>query len=221
MKKTICCALALFLCLTGCQKQEENVADLSSADIAEAIIESQTEQVEDGAIYYADGVEASEIAVRRFTNAESCRKSEEILGQYIEARASVFQGYAPKEAAMAENGMVSVHGTYAALLICQSPQDAKDAFLKSFSTEGSIAETVTVSAAETNGPLKAAPQKDVYDAAAVTEAWKTGDESVFRRTHLHSYQPGLRTCKEQGPEKGNQSGDRSGWRRRFERRRGF
>lgn len=136
MKKTICCALALFLCLTGCQKQEENVTDLSSADIAEAIIESQTElpaltqvlwgeedfstwiseyyllqteQVEDGAIYYADGVEASEIAVLRFTDAESCRKAEEILGQYIEARASVFQGYAPKEAAMAENGMVSVH----------------------------------------------------------------------------------------------------------------
>lgn len=90
------------------------------------------EQVEDGAIFYADGVEASEIAVLVLTDEKNAVTIKAALSKYIESRAGVFEGYAPQQAALAKGGIVSVNGKYAALLICKDTSAAKAAFLNCF-----------------------------------------------------------------------------------------
>lgn len=55
----------------------------------------QAEQVADGVICYADGVEASEIAVLVMADEKDCKEAEEDLKKYIRNRAGVFEGYAP------------------------------------------------------------------------------------------------------------------------------
>lgn len=56
----------------------------------------EAEQVDGGVICYADGVEASEIAVLLMADEKDCKAAEEALNVYIQNRASVFEGYAPQ-----------------------------------------------------------------------------------------------------------------------------
>ncbi len=159
MKKISCYfeVLLLLLALTACSGQQAVETSRTPSEIAEAIIESQSElpalnpltaedeyfasylsdfylldseQVEDGAIYYADGVEASEIAVlvmKDQSNAETIRKQ---LLEYLTIRAGVFEGYAPQQAALVKDGVVTTNGKYVALLICADTESAQLAFRK-------------------------------------------------------------------------------------------
>lgn len=92
----------------------------------------QAEQVSDGVICYADGVEASEIAILHLADEKDCQATGEALNEYIQNRASVFEGYAPQQEAMVKEGIVVENGRYIALLICPEPQSAKEAFLDCF-----------------------------------------------------------------------------------------
>lgn len=115
-------------------------------------------------ICYADGVEASEIAVLVMKDEKNCKAAEEALNEYIQNRAGVFEGYAPQQAAMAKEGIVAVNGRYIALLICPEPQTAKEAFLGCFgkSTESSEND---------------AESENLYNAEAVLQAYRSGDDS--------------------------------------------
>lgn len=148
--------LAALLLLTACRAEPQ--AELPPpADVARAILDSQTElpamesltpedeafssyveqyyqipadNVEDGIICYAGGVEASEIAVLIIT--EDAEGAVDALQDYIVSRAGDFMGYVPAQAAMAEQGLTSVSGRMAALLICPDPEGAQAAFLACF-----------------------------------------------------------------------------------------
>lgn len=146
----------LIFSLSGCRAEPQ--AELPPpADVAQAILDSQTElppmesitpedeafsayveqyyqipadDVEDGVIYYAGGVEASEIAVLTLT--EGADSPEAALKDYITSRAADFTGYVPAQADMAGQGLAAVSGRMAALLICPDPEGAQAAFLACF-----------------------------------------------------------------------------------------
>ena len=222
MKKISCYfgVLLLLLALTACSGQQAVETSCTPAEIAEEIIESQSElpalnpltaedeyfatylsdfylldseQVEDGAIYYADGVEASEIAVlvmKDQSNAETIRKQ---LLEYLTIRAGVFEGYAPQQAALVKDGVVTTNGKYVALLICADTESAQLAFINCFGENAPSESTVKpVSQAETPVPEQTTPSSDVsneppesdstddaYDADAVLLAYETGDMSAL------------------------------------------
>lgn len=86
----------------------------------------------DGAICYAGGVEASEIAVLVLEDTGDSGAAEQALLNYRDNRVDDFTGYVPAQAAMAENGVVIINGRYAALLICPEPETARTAFQACF-----------------------------------------------------------------------------------------
>ena len=85
-------------------------------------------QVEEGAVFYAGGVSALEVAVLRLADGAGTGEAEQALQDYIDDRAGSFAGYAPEEAAILEQSTALVRGRYAALLICPDQQAAKAAF---------------------------------------------------------------------------------------------
>ena len=94
------------------------------------------DRISDGVIRYADGAEASEIAVLVLADESYAEAAEDALAAYMENRAGVFEGYAPQQAALAKGGTVVTNGNYAALLMCPDPAAAKEAFLRCFGESG-------------------------------------------------------------------------------------
>ena len=148
-------ALILSLGLTACGGTAPVEAAGSALDLADAILQSQSDvpplepltldseafapyasslynidpdTLEDGAIYYAEGVEASEIAVLVFASQEDAQAAEAALSDYLISRADSFTGYVPEQAALVRNSKVAAQGRYAALLICPDPEAAEVAF---------------------------------------------------------------------------------------------
>lgn len=224
MKRTRYTILAILLLfsLVGCSKQQSSKTDMTPADIVESIVKSQseipaleqitvedesfdtwisdyysvqTEKVENGAICYADGVEASEIAVLLMVDEKDCKVVKEKLNEYIQSRVSVFEGYAPQQAAMIKEGIVVVNGRYIALIICPDPQTAKEVFLDCFDkTMESIEssrngkdnakdktstgkESALASGSETKEMPEAAEEGEIYNEDTILQAWKSGDDS--------------------------------------------
>ena len=219
MKKLLCFIFTLLLIfsIAGCSKKQTSETDMSLDDMIGVIQLSQqelpelthitpedadfttwlsdyyfmqSEQVADGAICYADGVEASEIAVLVMADEKDCKEAEEDLKEYIQNRAGVFEGYAPQQAAMVKAGIVVINGRYIALLICPEPQTAEKVFLDCFGknaessgaseenggsdTEEDVAVTVS---SEAEKPEPSAGMGNSYDAEAVLQAYRSGDSS--------------------------------------------
>lgn len=162
--------------------------------------------LEDGAICYAGGVEASEIAVLVLKDAADMETAEEALKAYKTTRTGNFAGYAPAQADIAENGLVTVQGRYAALLICPDPEAARKSFQGCFEagwtppdTEGIFQEdglpsntegvsqkgglpSDTEGVSQENGlPPEPAPSQDTdaYDHDAIVSAFHSGESSTL------------------------------------------
>jgi hypothetical protein len=130
--------------------------------------------LEDGAVFYANGAFATEIAVLQLTGNADVPEAERLLRQYIEARADAFSGYAPGEAAMLNHSAVASHGRYVALLICTDPQTAKAVFLACFSANPPSLPDMAESQAPDADP--AAPENgNGSDAGGLTGSQGIGD----------------------------------------------
>ena len=88
----------------------------------------------DGAILYAGGVNAQEIAVLRLMDGADGDGVVKALEAYIESRAGAFAGYAPEQYAILENASAVRRGQYAALLIAPDQDEAVDAFAACFTS---------------------------------------------------------------------------------------
>lgn len=216
MKKIQCVAsilLILFL-FVGCSQKQSNDTDMTPAEMVNVITESQSEltelsqitfgdndfssylsdyyllnseQINDGAICYADGTQASEIAVLILNDVSDAKAIEETLNQYIENRSKVFEGYAPQQAAMVKNGEIVTNDKYVALLICEDTASAKNAFLSCFRKNQKVSSTTEAKSESVTEPNKKEDSdktKDEYDADAVLQAWKTGDTSSLSDINL-------------------------------------
>jgi len=243
------------LLLTSCNTSLKTVTQYSPGQIAEAVITSQdsisvlqpllpdddyyadylldiyqfkTDIIIDGAVYYADGMLADEIAVFLLSDNSGVKDIKDALVKYKESRTEEFTGYAPEQAAILENGVVITHGNYVALLICENPQNAEAVFLTCFSdnppkikdkaalsssedgenssdaetsgadTSGAETSGADMSGADTSGTVTSGtvtsgadteittgepsdetddPENDIFDSAALLEAWRSGDKS--------------------------------------------
>lgn len=161
MRKIQCYVTMLLLVFsfTACTQRQSLETESTPIEIAEAVINSQSaiptlsklisgdeefnayisdyylldsEKVNEGVICYAEGVEASEIAVLVLKDESDAKLIEERLFAYIKNRAGVFEGYAPQQAALVKNGVVVINGKYVALFICEDTSAAKTAFLNCF-----------------------------------------------------------------------------------------
>ena len=141
---------------------------------------------DDCAVYLSpDPVSAFEVSVFRLTAQADTDAVLEGLEAYRLDRQGAFTGYAPDQAALAEEGAVvpSGGGDYASLLICEDADAARDAFYAALEQS---APTVS-SPAATNDPAVYAgrvPYTDpgvddmtVYDTSAILAAWRSGDPS--------------------------------------------
>lgn len=181
MRKIQCyvAMLLLIFSFTACTQQQSLETRCTPAEIAEAVINSQSaipalskliygdegfdaylsdyylldsEKVKEGVICYAEGVEASEIAVLVLGDESDAKLIEKSLLAYVENRSGVFDGYAPQQAALVKNGDVVVNGKYVALLICQDTSVAKTAFFNCFEDNekiSSVEETTSTPIGET------------------------------------------------------------------------
>jgi transglutaminase-like putative cysteine protease len=167
--------------------------------------------LQNGAIYFADGAEASEIAVLELTEEAEPEQVAVELEQYITRRASDFTGYFPQEAALVQNSTVSVNGDYVALLICEDPTAAETTFLACFGAEppalpatpviteptepaapamATEAETEAETATEADAATEAETAAGIitsaveYDHDAIVAAWQNGDWSGLSEKNL-------------------------------------
>lgn len=142
--KQLILALALCLSLTACAATptEEVKTDLTTAQIAQAVRESQPDsgalsaltedQVFDhltlawgleeswteAAVYTASGMDGQEIAVLLLAEGVDIAAAAETLETYRQGRQGDFYGYAPDQAALLENAKILSQGRYLALLAC-------------------------------------------------------------------------------------------------------
>ena len=218
MKKiTSVFALLAVLLFSGCTQQEEITTAMNAIQIAETITNEcdrladlsiitfadenfsvwlsdiyniSKEQVTDGVICYAEGARADEIVILALKEKQDAESVREALTEYKENRVKAFEGYAPKEAVLAENGIITVNGRYAALLICADTSKAEKAFLNCFENvtessenknngiSGVQTEQASVSTdAESSVTSEKTETVNGYDHDAVIEAWKSGDDS--------------------------------------------
>lgn len=102
--------------------------DPDFSDFAPLYLGELSGELTDGVICYPFGPLASEVTVFQFSSPDDAAKSASALEEYRDRRAGTFFGYAPEEAALAEEGLVLVRGGFAALIICYDADTAGDAF---------------------------------------------------------------------------------------------
>ena len=196
---------ALFLpilLLSSCAQKQAVDSSLTLLEMSEAIINSQSElpvlastlsgeddfsfylsnyyrldseQIESGVIRYADGVEASEIAILVLTDESAVNSARDALTAYIENRAGDFAGYAPAQAALAENGIAVVNGRYAALLICADTEAARSAFLNCFASDSAPGNSSSPRLETSSQSIEQTSTDLSYDAQSVLDAWRSGE----------------------------------------------
>lgn len=216
MKKIQYCVIAMCMIFsfTGCGKKQSTETDMTTKEIAQAMIDSQSELsnlaqitwkdeefasyltndyqidkelVEDGTICYADGANANEIAVVALKDKKDSETVQKALEEYMQNRAGVFEGYAPQQAAMVKDGIVVKNGNYIALLICQDISAAKEAFLDCFgeNKKNTSKEKSTSEEEDKKEPKKNSKKtEDTYDSKAVLKAWKSGNDSDLSDLNL-------------------------------------
>ena len=139
---------------------------------------------DDCAVYLSPNpVSAFEMSVFRLTAQADTGAVLEGLEAYRLNRQGAFTGYAPDQAALAEGGaaVLSGGGDYAALLICEDADAARDAFYAALEQS---APTVSSPAATNDSAayVGRVPYTDpgvddmtVYDTSAILTAWRSGD----------------------------------------------
>ena len=117
------------------------------------------DDVSDGAVFYAGGVYALEVAVFRLADGGDGSEAVRALEGYIDARAGAFAGYAPEQYAVVEGSEAVSRGQYAALLICPDLAAAKAVFDACFTSDPPL-ETAGDPPSPAPAPVEAAPEPE-------------------------------------------------------------
>ncbi len=183
----VCCLLCL---LSACGEREPAETDWSEAQMSRAVWDAQgpgeyqmlqwgdedfTRYVRDyyqvdpaelagGAVFFAGGVSAREVAVLRLKDPAGGKTAEAALRAYITGREGAFAGYAPEQYAILKQSVTACRGTYAALLIGPYPEEAREAFSACFTSappeEEPALPGVPSGAPAQDGPLPPASPED-------------------------------------------------------------
>lgn len=199
--------------ISGCSAKSDS--DISADKIAEAIIERQPNpslyakhmtfeddsfdvyldnifgenagKIIDGVLYYADGVNACEVLVIQVSSDCSTEEISENLQDYVENRASSFYGYAPEQAALLEDFVITAVDQTVLLAVCEDSASAEDTFSNCFDIlqdDASSEEETTVQLDENGWKVYNPPQKEdmsIYDTSKILEAYHSGDASQLSK----------------------------------------
>lgn len=135
----------------------------------------EPESIEDAAILYAGGVNADEVSVFLLTDSADISGFVENLNAYIDNRMVTFYGYMPDEALLLERAIVSTRNNYVALLICEDPSDAENAFFEAFDAESTML-NINIGSSDTTAQ-QSAGAAGRYNPDAILNAWHTGDDA--------------------------------------------
>lgn len=156
----LCAVCSLLLASCGKQEPEQTETQWSEVQMAQAIWDSQPDlesqallygehdfdgyladayqidpsDVVGGAVLYAGGVNAQEIAVLRLAENADVHAAVTALEDYIFIREGAFAGYAPEQYAVLEQSAAAERGRYTALLICPDQNAARDALAACFTS---------------------------------------------------------------------------------------
>jgi len=95
-------------------------------------IHAEDLQIQNGAVFYAGGVLAAEVAVFSLAEASDALILRSALIDFVQRRRVVFGGYAPTQAALLGESLVKVHGNFVALLVVEETKTAEASFLACF-----------------------------------------------------------------------------------------
>lgn len=191
MKRLVLLFCVLCCLLTACGEREPAETQWSEAQMVQAIWNAQgpgdyqmlrynyedffryvsdvyhisRTAVAGGAVFYAGGVSAREVAVLRLADESGVEDAEEALKAYIDDRAGAFAGYAPEEYAILEQSGTASRGAYVALLIGPEQEAAWTAFAACFTTGRPEEEPVPPAA-----PAEPAPEPVVIPEVPPEEA---------------------------------------------------
>lgn len=218
MKRPLSLLLVLLLTLSGCanRSKEDTATGQDAETIARVMLTNLDENEEtdfltwyqessdvyryikdyyklddvsllDGAVVRMEGARAFELAVLQI-NGQDGDVVSEALQNYLLNRKGAFVGYLPDQAELVDQGLVLSKGEWLALIICQDPEAAKDAFESCFG-RGVNAQGVpdcSTSEPEVNIPdgrrLFVDPGKDdmtLFDNSAILAAWENGEDSTL------------------------------------------
>ncbi len=126
--------------------------------------------ISDGAILYAGGMNACEVAVLTLAEGAEAEDVEERLQAYRNARLGDFTGYAPEQAEVVRKAgvLISEGENVAALLICRDPDGAAEAFARAIRGEktaapvsgGAEAQPLVDAVPEDEPPAPAGPEPE-------------------------------------------------------------
>jgi len=168
-KRTGICLLCLLCLLTACGRKEvQETTDWTAEEMVRSVLDSQEtveetravvwgdalfdtyaadyyglrpEEIVDGAVEYAGGVSALEVAVVRLADGADSDGAVETLTEYIDSRTGAFAGYAPEQHAILEESRAVGRGQYVALLICPDADAAEAAFNACFESSPPVPES--------------------------------------------------------------------------------
>lgn len=206
MKRTLSLVLALLVLLTACGAPDSgNTAApagyVSTDQAAQAVLDSQSDPAgltpltgsdrtdyltgvcgveeetwTEAAAYTASGVDAREIIVLRLSQAEDGEAVTAALETHRQARLGDFWGYAPEQARLLETGVVTLLNGYAALLVCEQPEEALSALEEILGGASALPEPAP--SAGKFVPFDPPNEYDMtlYDTSAILAAWESGEE---------------------------------------------
>ncbi len=154
-----------------------------------------------GSILFADGMKAREIAVMIFSEESKAEQAVDTLENYIDTRQGDFVGYAPDQAELMDDARVVISGNTVALIICEDPQAAEDAFVACFSssppTLPDLGNRIVIpQQSREQRELNNALLRDPYDHELILEAWKSGDPSELTLKNRAIYDKAVQVIQE-------------------------
>lgn len=153
-------------------------------------------EISDGIIFYAGGVIVDEIAVLLLADEADALAVRDLLLEYADRRRIAFSGYAPIQAGILANAVVSITGNHVALLITEDPQGAEVSFLARFGAyppdkpEPTPYEPVLPEPSPIPDLIyEETPEiyNDAYDRRSVLLAWETEDISALTPMNLRVF----------------------------------
>lgn len=162
----------------------------------------------DAAIVRMEGARAFELAVLSVPE-ESIGTVVEAWQEYLLDRRGDFTGYLPEQAALVEGAKILTHGQEAALLICEDPEGARDAFEACYGdgrfSEGTpdflLPQTERLPDGRYAYTDPGTDDMTVYDTSAILAAWRSGDASGLSehdRLTLEAAEAALRKTTDSG-----------------------
>ncbi len=149
-------------------------------EYVETFYEIDYQELEDGYILTSpSGSIAYELALLVYEDEQSAVEASGIMLNYKDVRLANYTGYLPDQADIIEDGIVTVSGSYVALIISPEATAAQEAFELCFEEDAQIAEQ----RAEVEQEEMTEITGD-YDHQAVLAAWQSGDTSALTPKNL-------------------------------------